>query len=100
MTTWVITARTRCFGLEVLSSKEIRIPRNVRKKTATTVVAAMKMRFLVIFEFPYIEYYKSMQLSMHTEETVMTLSSAGFIFHILSHNSGPALTFSRCIKKG
>lgn len=44
------TARGLGFGLDVLSSKESRIPRNVRKKMTATVVEVMKIRCLVMYE--------------------------------------------------
>ncbi|OGU14759.1 MAG: hypothetical protein A2076_18660 [Geobacteraceae bacterium GWC2_53_11] len=47
------TARGLGFGLDVLSSKEIRIPRNVRKKMTATVVEVMRIRCLVM----YIKYH-------------------------------------------
>jgi len=42
------TARGLGFGLDDLSSKEIRIPRNTRKKTTITVEAVIMFLFLII----------------------------------------------------
>lgn len=47
------TARGLGFGLDVLSSKASRIPRNVRKNMTATVVEVMKIRCLIMF----IKYY-------------------------------------------
>jgi hypothetical protein len=44
----LITALGLDFGLEVLSSKVSRIPRNVRKKMTATVVAVIKIRCLIM----------------------------------------------------
>lgn len=45
------TARGFGFGFTVLSSKEIRIPRNIRKKMTATVVEVMNSLFLVIIQY-------------------------------------------------
>lgn len=59
------TARGLGFGFAVLSNKDIRIPKKIRKKMITAVVEAMKVRFLFILNKIIIITHHICQL--HTE---------------------------------
>lgn len=59
------TARGLGFGFAVLSNKDIRIPKNIRKKMIAAVVEAMKVRFLFIMSKIIITSYHICQL--HTD---------------------------------
>ncbi len=83
-TTELITARGLDLGLGVLSSREIRIPRNVRKKITIKVLVAMNKRFLIM--------KKVFNIKIHFCQFVYSTSLHGYIQsssnHFFKFNNG------------